>query len=86
MPGSGAPCVRTAGAPPSVSKNVWAQIFPKNNLLRNFNLSNERVLSSISLRTERLHLSSAEHDPIGVAISRVPEGQRLDAMVPGPHR
>ena len=29
---------------------------------------------------------SAGHDPIGVAISHVPEGQRLGAVVPSPHR
>jgi transposase len=29
---------------------------------------------------------SAGHDPIGVAISPVPEGQRLGAVVPSPHR
>jgi hypothetical protein len=29
---------------------------------------------------------SAGHDPIGMAISHVPEGQRLGAVVPSPYR
>ena len=31
-------------------------------------------------------LASAGHDPIGVAISPVPEGQHLGTVVPSPHR
>ena len=34
----------------------------------------------------RQRSSSARHDPIGVAISHVPEGQRLGAVVSSPHR
>jgi transposase len=34
----------------------------------------------------RQRSSSARHDPIGVAISHVPEGERLGAVVSSPHR